>query len=172
MITNKRYIVGLLILLMSILIGACSSAPVDTTAIDAANATAATAEAKLAEAEAAAAKAEANAAASAEEIAAAKAEAEAAKVEAEAAMAAAETAKAEAAAAVPAAEVEMTDVGTPRNETLIFQTFDRQTADPGNMNPMLAYARWRGFRELGWGWLWETDTGTGESYGELAAGPA
>ncbi len=39
------------------------------------------------------------------------------------------------------------------------------------MNPMLAYARWRGFRELGWGWLWETDTGTGESYGELAAGP-
>lgn len=67
---------------------------------------------------------------------------------------------------------ELTDVGTPRNETLIFQTFDRQTADPGNMNPMLAYARWRGFRELGWGWLWETDTGTGESYGELANGPA
>jgi peptide/nickel transport system substrate-binding protein len=36
---------------------------------------------------------------------------------------------------------------------------------------MLAYARWRGFRELGWGWLWETDTGTGKSYGELADGP-
>ena len=67
---------------------------------------------------------------------------------------------------------EMTDVGTPRDETLIFQTFDRQTTDPDNMNPMLAYARWRGFRELGWGALWETDTGTGESYGELADGPA
>ncbi|HRJ40673.1 MAG TPA: ABC transporter substrate-binding protein [Caldilineaceae bacterium] len=78
---------------------------------------------------------------------------------------------ADAPAAAPAS-TEMTDVGTPRNQTLIFQTFDRQTADPGNMNPMLAYARWRGFRELGWGWLWETDTGTGQSYGELASGPA
>lgn len=78
-------------------------------------------------------------------------------------------------AAAPAAQTGdgvMTDVGTPRNETLIFQTFDRQTADPSNMNPMLAYSVWRGFRELGWGSLWETDTGTGESYGELAAGPA
>lgn len=78
----------------------------------------------------------------------------------------------EAGAAAPSGDGAMTDVGTPRNETLIFQTFDRQTADPSNMNPMLAYAVWRGFRELGWGWLWETDTGTGESYGELAAGPA
>lgn len=64
---------------------------------------------------------------------------------------------------------EMTDVGTPRNETLIFQTFDRQTANPDQMNPLMAYAIWRGFRELGWGYLWETDTGTGESYPELAA---
>jgi len=64
---------------------------------------------------------------------------------------------------------EMTDVGTPRSETLIFQTFDRQTASPDQHNPMMAYARWRGFRELGWGALWETDTGTGESYPELAA---
>ena len=78
----------------------------------------------------------------------------------------------EAGAAAPSGDGALTDVGTPRNETLIFQTFDRQTADPGNMNPMLAYAVWRGFRELGWGFLWETDTGTGESYGELAAGPA
>jgi len=69
----------------------------------------------------------------------------------------------------PAGPVEMTDVGTPRNETLIFQTFDRQTADPDNHNPMMAYARWRGFRELCWGALWETDTGTGVSYPELAA---
>ena len=64
---------------------------------------------------------------------------------------------------------EMTDVGTPRNETLIFQTFDRQTANPDQANPLMNYAVWRGFRELGWGYLWETDTGTGESYPELAA---
>ena len=66
---------------------------------------------------------------------------------------------------------EMTDVGTPRNETLIFQTFDRQTANPDQFNPLLgSYALWRGFRELGWGTLWETDTGTGETTPELADG--
>lgn len=64
---------------------------------------------------------------------------------------------------------EMTDVGTPRNETLIFQTFDRQTANPDQHNPLMAYAVWRGFRELGWGFLWEMDTGSGQSYPELAA---
>ncbi len=74
--------------------------------------------------------------------------------------------------AASASDGVMTDVGTPRNETLIFQTFDRQTSNPDQMNPMLAYSVWRGFRELGFGYLWETDTGTGESYGELAAGPA
>lgn len=63
----------------------------------------------------------------------------------------------------------MTDVGTPRSETLIFQTFDRKAANPDAMNPLMQYAVWRGFRELGWGFLWETDTGTGESYPELAA---
>ncbi len=69
--------------------------------------------------------------------------------------------------AAPAGGV-MTDVGTPRSETLIFQTFDRKAANPDQMNPLMAYAVWRGFRELGWGYLWETDTGTGESYPELA----
>src|SRR3990172_8563562 len=64
---------------------------------------------------------------------------------------------------------EMTDVGTPRNETLIFQTFDRQTQNPDQHNPLMIYAVWRGFRELGWGFLWEMDTGTGQSYPELAA---
>jgi peptide/nickel transport system substrate-binding protein len=157
---QKLFLLVLLVGLMAIATACGEEAPTaDSAAIDAANAAAATAEAALAELEA-------DAAASAEELAAAKAAAEEALAEAEAAKAEAEAAKAE-----TAADVEMTDVGTPRNETLIFQTFDRQTADPGNMNPMLAYARWRGFRELGWGWLWETDTGTGESYGELAAGP-
>src|SRR5689334_17235401 len=66
---------------------------------------------------------------------------------------------------------EMTDVGTPRNETLIVQTFDGKASNPDAQNPLNQYAIWRGFRELGWGWLWEMDTAKGESYPELAAGP-
>src|SRR5215813_11974143 len=62
-----------------------------------------------------------------------------------------------------------TDVGTPRSETLIVQTFDRQTTTPDLANPLMNFAVWRGYRELGWGFLWETDTGTGKSYPELAA---
>jgi peptide/nickel transport system substrate-binding protein len=73
------------------------------------------------------------------------------------------------AAAPSSGDGAMTDVGTPRNETLIFQTFDRKTNNPDQHNPLMQYAQWRGFRELGWGYLWETDTGTGESYPELAA---
>lgn len=61
-----------------------------------------------------------------------------------------------------------TSVGTPRNQTLIFQTFDGKTNNPDLMNPLMNYAFWRGFRELGWGVLWEMDTATGQSYGELA----
>jgi peptide/nickel transport system substrate-binding protein len=64
----------------------------------------------------------------------------------------------------------MTDVGTPRSETLIVQTFDGKTDNPDNMNPLSgSYAIWRGFRELAWGYLWEMDTATGKSYPELAA---
>ena len=65
----------------------------------------------------------------------------------------------------------VTDVGTPRKETLIVQTFDGKSANPDQQNPLNFYAIWRGFRELGWSFLWETDTATGESYPELAAGP-
>ncbi len=63
---------------------------------------------------------------------------------------------------------EMTDVGTPRNETLIFQTFDRQASNPDQQNPLMDYVIWRGFRELGWSYLWETDTSNGAAYPELA----
>ncbi len=63
-----------------------------------------------------------------------------------------------------------TEVGTPRSETLIVQTFDGKTDNADNMNPLSgSYALWRGFRELAWGYLWETDTATGKSYPELAA---
>lgn len=65
----------------------------------------------------------------------------------------------------------MTDVGTPRAETLIVQTFDGKSANPDQHNPFNQYALWRGFRELGWSFLWEMDTSKGESYPELAAGP-
>src|SRR4029453_19686595 len=72
--------------------------------------------------------------------------------------------------APPAAQGALTDVGTPRSETLIVQTFDGKTDNPDNMNPLSgSYAIWRGFRELGWGYLWEMDTATGKSYPELAA---
>jgi peptide/nickel transport system substrate-binding protein len=63
----------------------------------------------------------------------------------------------------------MTEVGTPRSETLIVQTFDGKLDNPDNMNPLTGYAVWRGFRELGWGYLWEMDTATGKSYPEMAA---
>lgn len=62
-----------------------------------------------------------------------------------------------------------TSVGTPRDQTLVFQTFDGKTNSPDLMNPLMNYAFWRGFRELGWGVLWEMDTATGQSYGELAS---
>ena len=65
---------------------------------------------------------------------------------------------------------EMTEFGTPRNETLIVQTFDGRSANPGQMNPLNSYVIWRGFRELAWGYLWEMDTATGQSYPELADG--
>lgn len=64
----------------------------------------------------------------------------------------------------------MTDVGTPRSETMVVQTFDGKVANPEAQNPMISYAIWRGFRELGWSSFWEMDTATGESYPELADG--
>ena len=63
----------------------------------------------------------------------------------------------------------MTEVGTPRSETLIVQTFDGKVDMPDNFNPLSSsYVLWRGLRELAWGYLWEMDTATGESYPELA----
>lgn len=64
----------------------------------------------------------------------------------------------------------MTDLGTPRAETLVVQTFDGRSPNPSEMNPLNRYAVWHGFRELGWGYLWEMDTGTGTSYPEMADG--
>jgi len=75
-----------------------------------------------------------------------------------------------AASAATSATGAQTEVGTPRSETLIVQTFDGKTDNPDNMNPLSGgYAIWRGFRELAWGYLWEMDTATGKSYPELAS---
>jgi peptide/nickel transport system substrate-binding protein len=63
----------------------------------------------------------------------------------------------------------MTDVGTPRSETVVVQTFDRQASNPDQHNMLMDYNIWRGVRELCMGYLWETDTGTGESKPEIAA---
>ncbi|HSV86588.1 MAG TPA: ABC transporter substrate-binding protein, partial [Levilinea sp.] len=65
--------------------------------------------------------------------------------------------------------VTMTDVGTPRFETVIVQTFDRQAANPDQHNMLMDYNIWRGVRELCMGYLWETDTATGISNPEIAA---
>jgi raffinose/stachyose/melibiose transport system substrate-binding protein len=107
MTRTKHFSVTLLVLLVAVLlVSACGGAQptVDTAAVDAANAKAATAEAKLAAAEAALADAESAGgdvqAGGEEEIAAAKATAEAAQAEAQAAQAEAEAAQAEAAEAM------------------------------------------------------------------------
>lgn len=153
----KRYwLIMALIVAVLFTLAACGGAqPVpDTSAVDEANAKAATAEAKLAEVEAAAkaaeeqaAEAQANAQTSEEQIAAAQAEAEAAmkeveaaKAEAEAAMKEAETAKAEAEAAkaeaaqaAPEGE-SLLPVDVPRNELFVADQIYRFSTGIGNYN--------------------------------------
>jgi peptide/nickel transport system substrate-binding protein len=63
----------------------------------------------------------------------------------------------------------MTDAGTPRGETVVVQTFDRQSSNPDQHNMLMNFDVWRGVRELCMGFLWETNTGTGESSPEVAA---
>jgi peptide/nickel transport system substrate-binding protein len=78
--------------------------------------------------------------------------------------------QAPAATTAPAASTVLTDVGTPRNQTLVVQTFDRKSANPDQHNYLMNYDVWRGVRELCMGFLWETDTGKGVSYPEVADG--
>ena len=69
-----------------------------------------------------------------------------------------------------APQAEMTDVGTPRKETLIVQTFDGKTDNPDNMNPLSGgYSLWRGFRELALGLPLGDGYRHREAYAELAA---
>lgn len=64
---------------------------------------------------------------------------------------------------------EMTDVGTPRSETLIMET-QTPTDVPGQFNPyMLGTQMGFGIHQLITAHLWEIDTALGEQFGEVAA---
>ena len=72
--------------------------------------------------------------------------------------------------AAPAFAGEMTDVGTPRAETLIMET-QTPTDVPGQFNPyMLGTQMGFGIHQLITAHLWEIDTALGEQFGEVAAG--
>ena len=65
--------------------------------------------------------------------------------------------------------VEMTDVGTPRNETLIMET-QTPTDLPGIFNPyMMGVQQGFGIHQLITAHMWEIDTALGEQFGEVAA---
>ncbi len=71
--------------------------------------------------------------------------------------------------AAPAFAGEMTDVGTPRAETLIMET-QTPTDVPGQFNPyMLGTQMGFGIHQLITAHLWEIDTALGEQFGEVAA---
>lgn len=66
---------------------------------------------------------------------------------------------------------EMTDVGTPRSETLIVDILNGTSADPERMNPYMpgAVSMDSGLHQLIFSHLWEIDTVKGEQMPELAA---
>lgn len=66
---------------------------------------------------------------------------------------------------------EMTDVGTPRNETLIVDILSGRIANPDTFNPYIpgSIPMDAGIHQLLHGNLWEIDTVKGEQYPDLAA---
>jgi peptide/nickel transport system substrate-binding protein len=68
-----------------------------------------------------------------------------------------------------AAAEAMTEFGTPRNETLIVQSFDSRSSAPDTFNWYLDRDLWHGARMLCYSYLWETDTSNGAIVNELAA---
>jgi peptide/nickel transport system substrate-binding protein len=65
----------------------------------------------------------------------------------------------------------MTDVGTPRTETLIVDVLSGLQADPMQLNPYIpgAVGMDIGIHQLLYNHLWEIDTVNGEQFGDLAA---
>ncbi|MDR1302166.1 MAG: ABC transporter substrate-binding protein, partial [Treponema sp.] len=71
----------------------------------------------------------------------------------------------------PSANVKMTDVGTPRDETLIVDILNGYAADPMQMNPYLpgSVSMDSGLHQLIFAYLWEIDTVKGEQFPEVAS---
>ncbi|NOU92512.1 ABC transporter substrate-binding protein [Paenibacillus sp. LMG 31456] len=71
----------------------------------------------------------------------------------------------------PSGTVKMTDVGTPRNETLIVDILNGRQADPQSMNPYMpgSVHTSAGLHQLMQSHLWEIDTVKGEQVPNLAA---
>jgi peptide/nickel transport system substrate-binding protein len=71
----------------------------------------------------------------------------------------------------PSGDTRLTDVGTPRNETLIVDILAGRIADPTSMNPYMpgSAAVNNGLHQLLYEFLWEIDTMKGEQFPELAA---
>jgi peptide/nickel transport system substrate-binding protein len=64
----------------------------------------------------------------------------------------------------------MTDVGTPRDQTLIVDMLDSRITNPTNMNPFQEGAALiQGLHQLALGQLWEIDTKTGKQFPDMAA---
>lgn len=73
-----------------------------------------------------------------------------------------------------ASQVEMTDVGTPRAETLIVDMLNGRATNVSQMNPYLPGAVYQGngFRQLIWEPLWDVDSINGKQIPILAEGMA
>jgi len=65
------------------------------------------------------------------------------------------------------ADEELTEAGTPRNETLIVDMLGGASANPYLCNPY--YTCVDGLIELSWCYLWNYNSQTGEQFGELAS---
>ncbi|MGI6149562.1 MAG: ABC transporter substrate-binding protein [Limnochordia bacterium] len=71
------------------------------------------------------------------------------------------------------AATKLTDVGTPRDETLIVELGGGRITNPTQMNPYLpGTATTHGFHQLNISNLWEINTTTGEQFPAVAAEPA
>ena len=73
-------------------------------------------------------------------------------------------------AVMPAKAQEMTDVGTPRNQTLIVDMLNARVANPDDMNPFhQGVTLNEGLHQLATAFLWDIDTSTGKQIPDLAA---
>ncbi len=71
---------------------------------------------------------------------------------------------------VSAQDGAMTEVGTPRNQTLIMDALDGRVNNPTQMNPYLQSTLWNeGLNQLAYSKMWEMDTVKGEQFPALAA---